>query len=104
VFVFIGAFAANFSAYDLVALFVFSLLGFMMRRHGWPRPPLLLGVVLGNKMERYLWLSYARFGLSWLLRPAVIALFGLVIASFLLPYIKERRQRRQKAAISVKPV
>jgi len=75
-----------------------------MRRHGWPRPPLLLGVVLGNKMERYLWLSYARFGLSWLLRPAVMALFGLVLASFLFPYIKGRRERRQKAAVAVKPV
>jgi len=103
VFVFIGAFAANFSSFDLMALFVFSLLGFMMRRHGWPRPPLLLGVVLGNKMERYLWLSYARFGLSWLLRPAVIALFCLVFASFLFPYIKGRRERRQKAAVAVKP-
>ena len=104
VFVFIGAFAANNSAYDLVTLFIFSLLGFMMRRHGWPRPPLLLGVVLGNKMERYLWLSYARFGLEWLFRPAVMILFALVFATFILPYIKERRERKQKAAAAVKPV
>ncbi len=98
VFVFIGAFAAHFTNYDLVALLIFSLLGFMMRRHGWPRPPLLLGVVLGTKMETYLWLSYARYGLEWLWRPWVILLLGLVVLSLVMPIIKERRERRQKVA------
>jgi putative tricarboxylic transport membrane protein len=98
VFVFIGAFAAHFSNYDLVALLTFSLLGFMMRRYGWPRPPLLLGVVLGTKMETYLWLSYARYGLEWLWRPWVILLLGLVVLSLVMPIIKERRERRQKVA------
>jgi TctA family transporter len=96
VFVFIGAFAANFSSYDLVALMVFSLLGFMMRRHGWPRPPLLLGMVLGQKMELYLWLSSARYGLEWLLRPGVILLFLLVAASLFYPILKQRRERAEK--------
>jgi len=98
VFVFIGAFAANFSSYDLVALMVFSLLGFMMRRHGWPRPPLLLGIVLGSKMELYLWLSTARYGLEWLLRPGVILLFLLVAASLFYPILKQRRERLEKEA------
>lgn len=98
VFVFIGAFAANFSSYDLVALMVFSLLGFMMRRHGWPRPPLLLGMVLGEKMELYLWISSARYGLEWLLRPGVILLFLLVAASLFYPILKQRRERAQKEA------
>ena len=98
VFVLIGAFAAHFNSYDLVALFIFSLLGFMMRRHGWPRPPLLLGVVLGKKMETYLWLSYARYGFEWLYRPWVILLLCLVVASLVMPIIKERRERRQRTA------
>ena len=97
VFVFIGAFAANFSVNDLRALLVFSLLGFMMRRHGWPRPPLLLGVVLGTKMETYLWLSYTRYGFDWLLRPAVVILLVLVAASLCYPMLKGRRERRQAA-------
>lgn len=91
VFVFIGAFAANFNRYDLLTLMVFSALGFMMRRHGWPRAPLLLGVVLGTKMELYLWLSYSRYGADWLLRPAVIALIVLLLASVLYPIWQNRR-------------
>ena len=95
VFVVIGGFSAHFSNTDLLVLVAFSALGFMMRRHGWPRAPLLLGVVLGAKMELYLWLSYTRFGFEWLSRPGVIILFLLVLVSVLYPL---RRQKRAGAA------
>jgi TctA family transporter len=95
VFVFIGAFAANFNSYDLVVLLVLSLLGFFMRRYGWPRAPLLLGVGLGNKMEMYLWLSYGRFGMEWLLRPWVIVLLIVVFASLVYPAVKDRLEKRR---------
>ncbi|HEY5542416.1 MAG TPA: tripartite tricarboxylate transporter permease [Candidatus Binatia bacterium] len=91
VFVIVGGFSAHFSNTDLLVLLVFSVLGFMMRRHGWPRAPLLLGVVLGAKMELYLWLSYTRFGLEWLWRPGVIILFVLVLASVLYPVWQQKR-------------
>jgi len=98
VFVFIGAFAAHFNHYDLLALLVFSALGFMMRRHGWPRAPLLLGVVLGTKMELYLWLSYTRYGVEWLLRPGVVILFILLLASVFYPIWQGRRGGISRAA------
>lgn len=92
-FIFIGAFAANFHNYDLTALMIFSLLGFFMRRYGWPRAPLLLGVVLGKKMELYLWLSYTRYGFEWLARPAVIVLTALLVASIIYPIVSGWRQK-----------
>jgi TctA family transporter len=91
-FVFIGAFAANFHSYDLLALMVFSSLGFFMRRYGWPRAPLVLGLVLGEKMELYLWLSYTRYGLEWLSRPMVITLIVLLIVSIAYPLIGGRKR------------
>jgi len=91
VFVVIGGFSAHFNNIDLFVLLVFAVLGFMMRRHGWPRAPLLLGVVLGTKMELYLWLSYTRFGTDWLLRPTVLILFILVLASVLFPIWQQLR-------------
>jgi TctA family transporter len=93
-FIFIGAFAANFHSYDLTALMVFSSLGFFMRRYGWPRAPLLLGLVLGEKMELYLWLSYARYGFEWLSRPMVIALIILLVLSIAYPIITGLRNKR----------
>jgi TctA family transporter len=96
-FVFIGAFAANFLSYDLLALMIFSALGFFMRRHGWPRAPLVLGMVLGEKMELYLWLSYTRYGFEWLLRPMVIILILLLIASIIYPVLSTRKRVRAAA-------
>src|SRR5688572_33311106 len=97
VFVFIGAFASNRTSLDLVALLAFSLLGFMMRRHGWPRSPLVLGMVLGDKMENYLWLSYGRFGLEWLSRPGVIILAVLLVLSLCYPMLQNRREHKARA-------
>jgi TctA family transporter len=93
-FIFIGAFAANFHSYDLTALMIFSSLGFFMRRYGWPRAPLILGVVLGEKMELYLWLSYTRYGFEWLARPTVVVLILLLIASIAYPIVTGRKKYR----------
>jgi putative tricarboxylic transport membrane protein len=99
-FIFIGAFAANFHSYDLTALMIFSSLGFFMRRYGWPRAPLILGVVLGEKMELYLWLSYTRYGFEWLARPMVMVLILLLIASIAYPIITGRKNNRAEQSLA----
>jgi putative tricarboxylic transport membrane protein len=96
VFVFIGAFAANRSSIDLLALLGFSFLGFIMRRHGWPRSPLVLGMVLGDKMENYLWLSYGRFGFEWLSRPAVMIIAALLVMSLCYPMVQNWREKKRQ--------
>jgi TctA family transporter len=79
---------------------IFSALGFFMRRYGWPRAPLVLGVVLGDKMELYLWLSYTRYGFEWLARPTVIALIVLLVASIVYPIISGRKQKRLERSLA----
>ena len=96
VFVFIGAFAANRNNLDLIALLGFSFLGFIMRRHGWPRSPLILGLVLGDKMENYLWLSYGRFGFEWLTRPGVMIIAALVVLSLCYPMLQHWRDNKDQ--------
>ncbi|MGZ8489537.1 MAG: tripartite tricarboxylate transporter permease [Candidatus Binatia bacterium] len=96
VFVFIGAFAANRSSIDLIALLGFSFLGFIMRRHGWPRSPLVLGMVLGDKMENYLWLSYGRFGFEWMTRPAVMIIAALLVMSLCYPMVQNWREKKRQ--------
>ena len=34
-----------------------------MKQAKWPRPPLLLGIVLGEVVERYMFISVQRYGL-----------------------------------------
>ena len=52
-------------------------LGLAMARLGWPRPPLLLGLVLGPLAENRLFLSTDNYGAAWLLRPGVLLLIGI---------------------------
>lgn len=47
----LGTFAVNSQTFDLILLLVLGLLGFAMRRFGIPVLPLILGVILGPRIE-----------------------------------------------------
>ncbi|MHA1529551.1 MAG: tripartite tricarboxylate transporter permease, partial [Alphaproteobacteria bacterium] len=47
----IGVFAINNVTFDVWTLFWFGLVGFALRRAGFPLAPMILGVVLGNIAE-----------------------------------------------------
>src|SRR5260370_31678398 len=49
-----------------------------MKRLGWPRPALVLGLVVGGIFERYLYISTSLYGTAWMLRPVVLGIFALV--------------------------
>ncbi len=92
-FVFIGSFTANNSLNDLIVTLVFGLVGYFMVLYGWPRPPLILGLILGKIAENYLWISTAAYGGRWLLFPSVIILIVLTIFIVAYPAVRERRAR-----------
>src|SRR5918995_2395205 len=84
IFVLMGAFSVNRDPIDLLVVVVFGFIGYLMRRFGYPRPAMILGLVLGGLMETYLYRSMASYGFSWLARPSVIVLLSLATISFLL--------------------
>ncbi|MCY3731118.1 MAG: tripartite tricarboxylate transporter permease [Rhodospirillaceae bacterium] len=94
---FIGAFQATRQWGDLVALLGFGLLGWVMKRVDWPRPPLLLGLVLGGLLERYMFISFQRYGTDWLSRPIVIGVFLVTAYSLLKPVVSDLLKRRHRA-------
>jgi TctA family transporter len=77
--VFIATFQATRSWGDLYFLLGFGVIGWIMKQLGWPRPPMVLGFVIGEIFERYLFLSNEIYGNAWLLRPIVLGI-GLIIA------------------------
>jgi putative tricarboxylic transport membrane protein len=81
--IFFGAFQSSQHFGDIYAMLGLGLLGWLMKKLGWPRAPLLVGFVLTKPTEQYLWLSISRYGLEWLLRPGVIVLGLLLLASIL---------------------
>jgi TctA family transporter len=75
----LAAFQATTTMSDLVIVLAFGVLGVFMKRYGWPRPPILIAVVLGDILEKYLWLSSQTYGWSMFARPQfVIILVGAV--------------------------
>jgi len=94
---FIGAFQATRQWGDIVALLGFGLLGWVMKRVDWPRPPLLLGLVLGGLLERYMFISFQRYGTDWLSRPIVIGVFAVTAYSLLKPIATDLLRRRREA-------
>ncbi len=87
-----SAFAAHLIWYDVLAFLVFSAIGYFFKLFDWPRPPFLVAVVLGGQLERYLWLSTARYGWSWLVHPGVLIIFALVALTLVMPLVRRRRQ------------
>src|SRR6478672_4187227 len=89
--VYIGAFEATRQWGDLYSLLAFGLLGWIMKQFKWPRPPLILGVVLGDTIERYLFISVERYGVSWFARPVVAILFIIAIIGLVRPFLQDIR-------------
>jgi len=88
---FIGAYSSNNHPGDLIVMCVFGGLGYLMAGFDWPRPPFVLGFILGNLAERYFYTSTSRYGAVWLLRPSVIILFCLAVVVALYPAFLQRR-------------
>jgi putative tricarboxylic transport membrane protein len=91
---FLSAFSAHFSILDIITLLALSLIGYFMKITGWPRAPIVLGFVLGEKVELYLWLSVARYDMDWVWRPGVMILITLVLGTLLLPVWKTYQAKR----------
>lgn len=91
VVMYIGAFQATRSWGDIYTLIIFGLLGWVMKRMRWPRPPLILGFVLGAIIERYMFISVTRYGLEWLFRPIVIILFAMTLIGLLRAFLQDLR-------------
>jgi TctA family transporter len=94
--VFIGAFQGSRQWGDLYSLIAFGTLGWFMKRLRWPRPPVILGFVLGAIVERYMFISVERYGTEWIFptslqnaRWVVLGMFAFSILGLMRPFYKE---------------
>jgi putative tricarboxylic transport membrane protein len=95
VIVVLGAWQQTRHVGDLVTLFATGLFGWVMKRAGMPRPPLLIGFILSPLAERYLWMSYNLYDWEWLLRPGVIVIGLLAVVLASAGALLRRRSTRQ---------
>jgi putative tricarboxylic transport membrane protein len=61
----IGAYGVRYNIFDVYVCLVFGVIGWVMKRTGFPTAPLVLGVILGPLAERYFMTSLANYGQDW---------------------------------------
>lgn len=90
----IGTYALASRLFDIWVMIAFGLIGFVLRRFGYPMAPLVLGIVLGDLLEKNL-----RRGLvlsdgdlaPFFTRPISAVLFGVIVLVVLLRLPPVRR-------------
>jgi hypothetical protein len=102
VFVFMGAWLGGASMGDWVTCLVMGILGFVMKRGGWPRPPLILALILGNILENAFQISMrVHQGLGWLGRPIVLIVIVLILITLFFAargVLKKKKSPKSAAA------
>ena len=81
----IGAWGVGFSVFDVTVMFIFGIVGYIMRLREFPMAPMVLGVMVGgiaDQMLRRAILTYSGNLGSMFLRP-----FGLVLLVVLIFFI-----------------
>jgi putative tricarboxylic transport membrane protein len=89
--VFIGGYTSSNSMADLVVTLISGVVGYIMVRCGLPRPPFILGFVLGKLAETYFYSAYLRYDIGFLARPKVLLILALAIVAAVWPLIQQRR-------------
>ncbi|WP_370223861.1 tripartite tricarboxylate transporter permease [Pararhodobacter marinus] len=91
-FLFMGAwlYAADLASWYM--LLGFGVLGWLMGQAGWPRPPLVLGFVLGSIMEQSAVLAIQSYApADFLARPQTLFLLGCVLVFMVYSFWSARR-------------
>ncbi|MCR5288649.1 MAG: tripartite tricarboxylate transporter permease [Treponema sp.] len=100
----IGAFACNNTMFDVLLMFLFGMLGFFMRRHGYPVAPMTLAIVLGGMMDsnfrRAISLAASEDNklLALFGRPITIVLLVLTVATLIMsiPAVAKKLLKQKK--------
>jgi putative tricarboxylic transport membrane protein len=96
----VGVYSTSSSLFDTWMLVVFGLLGYLMRKFDYPSAPLILGLVLGDSMERALRqsLMMSQGDLSILVsRPISATMLFLTALILFSPLFKKANAWRIKA-------
>ena len=96
----LGVWSLNHSKMDLVIMVVCGAIGYYMRKHDYPLAPVLLGLILGGRMEQSfrqaLILSHGSL-VIFFQKPISIALLCGALLFLILPYLLEKSRHLRLA-------
>ena len=102
-FVMMGAWMSSNTLSDWWSMLAFGIIGYWMKQGGIPRPPLILGFVLGPIMESALYVTYQAYGpISWMFRPICLVILVLAVLTIIVSGLRARRQNKEGTAVKIK--
>ena len=94
----LGAYLSKGHWENLVMLVILSVIGYGLLRFDWPRPPFVIGLVLGGIAEESLHKALALWGLEFFLRPLSMVLIGLIVATVAFAVYRGRKNEARQHA------
>ncbi len=97
---FVGIYGISGSTFDLYEMIGFGVMGWVLRKFDVPLVPVILGVLLGDQMEKNLRRALTISDGDWsalLHSPLALALWALAVIGFLAPIIVGRYFRPKAA-------
>jgi len=99
VLTFLGAYLAQMNWENMVLLVVSGTLGYYLRKFDWPRPPFIIGLILGPLAEDSYHKAMSLWGPSFLLRPGALIMIALIIFSIGF-YIWREKNKKNNPEVS----
>ncbi|MBC7633196.1 tripartite tricarboxylate transporter permease [Aeromicrobium sp.] len=91
----LGAYSVNFQSFDLLILLIIGVLGLTMRRFGLPVLPLIIGVILGPRLEAQLTealaISSGQVSTLWS-EPVAVLIYAIILGA--LAYVVAKGLRK----------
>lgn len=96
VLAFLGAYLSEASWENMVLLVGIGILGYFLKKHGWPRPPFVIGLVLGSIAEDSIHKALAIWGPTFFLRPLSLLLIALIVLTVVIYIYRLRTSNKTK--------
>ena len=97
----LSAFQANLDISDLTVMVVFAALGMFMKAYAWPRPPILIAVVLAGPLETFMSRAIQTEGIGMVTRvPFLAILIVVTLAIFFSLRVQRGAQRLQEQTLA----
>ena len=91
VLAYLGAYLSDGAWQNMVLLLAVGILGYYLKKYGWPRAPFVIGLVLGKIAEDSIHKALAIWGPTFFLRPLSLFLILLIVLTIVFYFVRQRR-------------
>ena len=94
-----GSYLSRGSWENLILMVGLGFVGYLLKRHDWPRPPFVIGLVLGKVAEDSLHKALNIWGPTFFLRPLSMVFIAIIIASIGFYIYRQMRPKGEEKII-----